>query len=205
MPGKKPKWILEIFYLSHATVFGMNKNTEIIEHVILIIRNQKVILDSDLAALYGVEVKRLNEAVKRNVNRFPADFMFQLTKEEAEGVRSRSQFATLNEDSNLRSQIATANQSMRRFLPYAFTEHGALMAANVLNSERAATMSVAIIRTFVKLRQMLSLNKDLSRRLDELEKKYDATFQFVFDEIRKLRELPEEPEVLETKITGFTK
>jgi phage regulator Rha-like protein len=160
-----------------------NKNKSLvpedrIEQIILIIRNQKVILDSDLAALYGVETKNLNKAISRNKTRFPEDFMFQLTKDEVE---------------NLRFQFGTSSYGGRRYLPYAFTEHGALMAANVLNSPQAITMSVAIIRTFIKLRQILSLNKDLAHRLDELEKKYDEQFQVVFQVIRRLTELPEEP------------
>jgi phage regulator Rha-like protein len=183
---------------------GMNKTNngkslvpeERIEQTILIIRNQKVILDSDLAALYGVETKNLNKAIRRNKDRFPEDFVFQLTGDEVESLRF--QIGT----SNLRSQFVTANPGSggRRYLPYAFTEHGALMAANVLNSERAAAMSVAIIRTFVKLRQMLSINKDLSHRLDELEQKYDEQFQIVFEVIRRLTESPEEPK---KPIIGF--
>lgn len=164
----------------------MNKNIENksivpeerIERTILIIRNQKVILDSDLAVLYGVETKVLNQAIKRNMNRFPENFMFQLSLEEAR---------------NLRSQIVTSNPGSggRRYLPYAFTEHGALMAATVLNSPSAVAMSLAIINTFVKLRQLLSLNKDLSRRLDELEEKYDGQFHVVFEAIKQLMEIPE--------------
>ncbi len=175
----------------------MNKNNgskslvpeERIEQIIFIIRNQKVILDSDLAALYGVETKDLNRAIKRNIRRFPLDLMFQLTKNEEE--RLRCQFGTLD----------VGRGRYRKYLPYAFTEHGALMAANVLNSEKAAAMSVAIVRTFVKLRQMLSVNKDLSRRLDELEKKYDKNFKEVFDTIRELMEKPEETE---RAIVGFS-
>jgi len=151
---------------------------ERIEQKILIIRNQKVILDSDLAVLYGVETGALNRAIKRSSSRFPTDFLFQLTKEELE---------------NLRCQFGISSYGGRRYLPYAFTEHGALMAANVLNSPRAAAMSVAIIRTFIKLRQLLSVNKDLSRRLDELEEKYDGLFHVVFEEIKKLMAQPEEP------------
>jgi len=164
---------------------------ERIEQIILIIRNQKVVLDSDLALLYGVSVKRLNEAVKRNKERFPLDFIFQLRKGEVENLRS--QFATANgDDSNLRSQIATSSYGGRRYLPYAFTEHGALMAATVLNSPRAVAMSLAIIRTFIKLRQILSVNKDLTKRLDELEEKYDKHFHIVFEAIKQLMEPPEE-------------
>lgn len=160
----------------------MNKNIipdERIEQIILIIRNQKVIIDSDLAALYGVKTKDLNKAVKRNSSRFPIDFMFQLTASEVK---------------NLRFQFGTSSYGGRRYLPYAFTEHGALMAASVLNSPRAVAMSVTIIRTFIKLRQLFSTNKDLSRRLDELEEKYDGQFRVVFDAIKQLMEMPEEPE-----------
>lgn len=150
-----------------------NKNKSLvpeerIEQTILIIRNQKVILDSDLAALYGVKTKVLNQAVKRNSNRFPEDFMFRLTTKENELVTNCDQFKKLKYSSSL---------------PYVFTEHGALMAANVLNSPQAITMSVVIVRTFIKLRQILSLNKDLARRLDELEGKYDEQFQNLYASI----------------------
>jgi phage regulator Rha-like protein len=150
---------------------------ERIERSILFIRGEKVMLDSDLAEIYGVETKRLNEQVQRNLQRFPRDFMFQLT---------------LSEFANLRSQIATSSaHGGRRYLPYAFTEHGALMLANVLNSERAAQTSVQVVRAFVKLRQMLASNAELARKLDAMEKKYDAQFKVVFDAIRKLMSPPE--------------
>jgi len=152
---------------------------ERIERAILSIRGEKVMLDSDLAELYGVETKALNQAVKRNANRFPEDFMFQLTADEV---------FKLN-----RSQIVTGSQKHRdpRFPPYAFTEHGALMLANVLNSERAAQTSVMVVRAFVRLRQMLSSNAELARKLDAMEKKYDAQFKVVFDAIRQLMSPPE--------------
>ena len=134
-------------------------------------------LDSDLAELYGVETKRLNEQVRRNPNRFPPDFMFQLTAEEWESLRS--QFATLKRGEH------------RKYLPYAFTEHGALMLANVLNSERAAQTSVMVVRAFVRLRQMLASNAELARKLDAMEKKYDRQFKVVFDAIRQLMSPPE--------------
>jgi type II secretory pathway component PulM len=118
---------------------------------IIRLRGQAVILDADLAVLYGVTVKRLNEQVRRNQKRFPEDFCFQLTLSEAE--RSRSQFATAS-TSPMRSQIATASKRNIRYSPYAFTEHGAIMAANVLRSERAEEMSVAVVRAFVRLRRM---------------------------------------------------
>jgi aromatic ring-opening dioxygenase LigB subunit len=131
---------------------------ERIESRILLIRGHKVMLDSDLAELYGVTTKRLNEQVKRNRQRFPADFMFQLTSDEA---------------TNLRSRIATSKQGRggRRYRPYAFTEHGAIMAASVLNSYRAIEVSIYVARAFVKLREMLRTHKELARKLAELEKR----------------------------------
>jgi len=145
-----------------------------IERAILFIRGEKVMLDSDLAELYGVETKVLNQAVKRNADRFPQDFMFRLTVDEVAGLN--------------RSQIVTGSQKHRdpHFPPFAFTEHGALMLANILNSERAAQASVQVVRAFVRLRQMLASNAELSRKLARLEKKYDAQFKVVFDAIRQL-------------------
>jgi phage regulator Rha-like protein len=152
---------------------------ERIERAILSIRGEKVMLDSDLAELYGVETKVLNQAVKRNASRFPEDFMFQLAAIEV---------VKLN-----RSQIVTGSQKHRdpRFPPYAFTEHGALMLANVLNSERAAQTSVMVVRAFVRLRQILASNAELARKLDAMEKKYDRQFKVVFDAIRQLMSPPE--------------
>ena len=153
---------------------------ERIERAILSIRGEKVMLDSDLAELNGVETKALNQAVKRNATRFPADFMFQLTQEEHDDlVRLRSQIVTLKRGEH------------RKYLPYAFTEHGALMLANVLNSERAAQTSVMVVRAFVRLRQMLASNAELARKLAALENKYDAQFKIVFDAIRQLMSPPE--------------
>lgn len=150
---------------------------ERIERAIIVVRGEKVMLDSELAEIYGVETKALNRAVKRNESRFPSDFMFQLTSEEA---------------ANLRCQSGTSSSyGGRRYLPYAFTEHGALMLANVLNSERAAQTSVMVVRAFVKLRQMLASNADLARKLAAMEKKYDAQFKVVFDAIRQLMSPPE--------------
>src|SRR3979411_3413218 len=131
-----------------------------VESRILILRGHKVILDSDLAELYGVPAKRLNEQVKRNAERFPADFMFQLSA---------------REHGFLRSQIATSKKGRggRRYPPYAFTEHGAIMAATVLNSSRAVQMSVFVVRAFVRLREMLAANKSLAAKIDELENQID--------------------------------
>ena len=144
---------------------------ETIEQKILLIRGQKVMLDRDLAKLYGVPTKSLNLAVKRNLDRFPSDFMFQLTEEEF---------------FNLRFQFEASSWGGQRYLPYAFTENGVAMLSSVLNSKRAVQANIQIMRTFTKLREIISANKDLSRRLDELEKKYDAQFRIVFDAIRQI-------------------
>jgi phage regulator Rha-like protein len=134
------------------------------EHIardILVLRGQRVIVDSDLAALYGVTTKRFNEQVRRNRERFPEDFMFQLTAQEAAALRS--QFAT----------IKTGRGQHRKYLPYAFTEHGAIMAASVLNSPRAVEMSVYVVRAFVRLREMLASNRELARQFAQLEARLD--------------------------------
>jgi len=145
---------------------------EIIEKKILLIRGEKVMLDADLAELYGVETKMLVRAVKRNIDRFPSDFMIQLNREEFE---------------NLRFQFGTSSRwGGRRYLPYAFTEQGVAMLSSVLNSERAVRVNVEIMRAFVRLRQMLASNTELARKLDALEKKYDHQFKVVFDAIRQL-------------------
>jgi hypothetical protein len=159
-------------------------SVEQIESQIFLIRGQRVMLDEDLAALYEVETKRLNEQVRRNQERFPEDFMFQLTAEEFANLKS--QFVT----SSLRSQIATSNnppgRGGRRHLPYAFTEHGAIMAASVLNSPRAVEASVQVVRAFVQLRQILASNAELSRKLVALEKNYDIKFKAIFEAIHQL-------------------
>ncbi|MBX3184293.1 MAG: ORF6N domain-containing protein [Polyangiaceae bacterium] len=144
-----------------------------VEQAIVRLRGQRVMLDEALAELYGVPVKRLNEQVKRNIERFPEDFMFQLTEEEVE---------------ILRSQIATSRSEHggRRYLPYAFTEQGVAMLSSVLRSERAVQVNIEIMRTFVRLRGMLAEHAELARQLERLEKKYDAQFRVVFDAIREL-------------------
>jgi hypothetical protein len=149
-----------------------------IEGLILLIRGHKVMLDSDLAELYGVTTKRLNEQVRRNLSRFPEDFMFQLTESETHLLRS--QFAT-----------SKGGRGGRRYLPYAFTEQGVAMLSSVLNSGRAIKVNIEIMRAFVRLRQILASNKELAKRLDDLEKKYDAQFRVVFDAIRELMKPPE--------------
>ena len=159
---------------------------ERIEQIILLIRGQKVMLDADLAALYRVSTKRLNEQVKRNRHRFPEDFMFQLTSAEARALRS--QFATSN-----------GGRGGRRTRPYAFTEHGAVMLASVLNSRVAVQASVQVVRTFVRLRRLLAGHAALARKLDALEKRYDAQFKVVFDAIRQLMT----PETRPQRSIGF--
>jgi hypothetical protein len=144
-----------------------------VEEIILTVRGERVILDHDLARLYGVTTRAVNQAVRRNLDRFPQDFVFQLSFQEVTGLRS--QLATSNPEGN-RSQCVTGSQRHRdpRYRPYAYTEHGALMAANVLRSPRAVEMSLFVVRAFVRLRRMLASNEGLTRRLDELERRYDS-------------------------------
>jgi len=140
-----------------------------VERLIVAVRGQRVILDADLARLYGVETKALNRAVKRNAERFPADFMFQVTSEELGDVRY--QYGTSNRELRNWSQIATTGgkRGGRRYRPYAFTEHGALQAANILRSTRAVQMSVFVIRAFVKMREQLMANAAIHKRLAEID------------------------------------
>ena len=149
-----------------------------------LIRGQKVMLDADLAVLYEVETKVLNQAVKRNIERFPEDFMFQLNAEEVASLRSQS------DTSSLRSQFVTSNNSAgrggRRSFPYAFTEQGVSMLSSVLRSTRAIQVNIEIMRTFVQLRQMLASNAGLSQKLIALEKNYDIKFKAVFEAIHEL-------------------
>ena len=159
---------------------------ERVTNVILVLRGQKVLLDEDLAALYGVTTKRFNEQVRRNLERFPADFMFRLTNQEVAILRS--QFATLR----------SAHGKHRKYLPYAFTEHGAIMAAMVLNSPHAVEMSVHVVRAFVQLRQLLASNEELAKRLDELDARisqkfgtYDQAIAGMFETIRQLMNPPQ--------------
>ena len=160
------------------------------QEAIIRLRGQAVILDSDLATLYGVTVKRLNEQVKRNQKRFPEDFCFQLNPTEAE--HSRSHIAS-GSTGHIRSQIATGSRRNIRYRPYAFTEHGAIMAANVLRSEQAEEMSVAVVRAFVKLRRMALSVESLARKVAALEQRYDSSFRTVFEAIRDLMEPPDPP------------
>lgn len=151
---------------------------ERITSVIWLVRGHKVMLDSDLAALYGVETKVLNQAVQRNLDRFPSDFMFTLTEEEA--ARLRSQTVTLKK----------GRGQHRKYLPYAFTEQGVAMLSTVLHSPRAIQVNIEIMRAFVRLRQMVTSNAELARKLNALERKYDGQFKIVFAAIRELNEPP---------------
>jgi hypothetical protein len=178
---------------------------ERIENAILVLRGHKVMLDTDLAALYGVSTKRFNEQVRRNHSRFPVDFMFQLTGEEWGALRS--QFATLN----------AGRGRHRKYLPYAFTEHGAIMAATILNSPRATEISVYVVRAFVRLRETLATHKALASKLETLEKqtaalafKHDALasntraqFKQVMDTLRELMAQPEPPPEPKRRPIGF--
>jgi len=147
---------------------------EIIEQKIFLIRGKKVMLDSDLAVMYEVSTKVFNQAVKRNKKRFPEDFMFQLTMDEA--LSSRSQFVTLKRGQNI------------KYLPYAFTEQGVAMLSGVLNSKKAIEVNIQIIRTFVKIREMIVSNKELRLKIEEMERKYDKRFKVIFDILRSFLE-----------------
>ena len=157
-----------------------------IESTIHTLRGHRVMLDSDLAAIYGVSVKRLNEQVKRNKDRFPQDFMFRLTNQEL---------------INLKSQFATTRSSWggRRTLPNAFTEHGAIMLANVLNSPVAVQASIQVVRAFLHLRELVATHRDLLQKINAMEKKYDTQFKAVFDAIRQMMF----PEKKSGKLIGF--
>jgi hypothetical protein len=149
---------------------------EVIMSKIYLIRGHKVMLDRDLAELYGVETRRLNEQVKRNLDRFPADFMFQLNQKEFE---------------NLKSQFATSSWGGRRKLPYAFTEHGVLMLSSVLNSDKATRVNIQIMRIYVKIRQLITLNKDILERLEAIENKFtghDEKIILIFEYLRQLEQ-----------------
>jgi hypothetical protein len=157
---------------------GLIPNERIIQKI-FVIRGQKVMFDYDLAVLYGVETKVLNQAVKRNAPRFPKDFVFQLTE---------------TETGSLRSQIVTLKRGAhRKYRPYVFTEHGVLMLSSVLKSERATQVNIQIVRTFIKLREMLLKYKDLREKIEGIEKKYDHRFKVVFDTLKQLLKEEDKP------------
>jgi ORF6N domain len=161
-------------------------NEEIIASHIYTIRNQKVMFDFDLAGIYGLETKMLKRAVKRHIERFPEDFMFELTTEEFQ---------------NLRYQFGTSSWGGSRYPPFAFTEHGAVMLASILNSETAVKASLFVVRTFVKLRQLTGSYKELAEKIVQLEGKYDTQLEYVFQAIQELSEQKNEPRTL----IGFKK
>jgi hypothetical protein len=166
----------------------------LIERCIYVIRGHKVMVDADLADLYRVPTKRLNEAVKRNLGRFPRDFMFRLCREEAQALASQLAI------SNLRSQIATSSYGGRRTSPYAFTEHGVLMLSSVLNSPRALQMNILITRSFIKMRELLASDKDLARKIERIEegqkdqariqRQHASILVSVVQDIKKLKDPP---------------
>ena len=160
-----------------------------IENKILLLRGLKVMLDRDIAELYGVKPIRLREQVKRNRKRFPEDFMFQLTTEEADILVSQN--------------AIPSKKHLGGYLPYAFTEQGVAMLSTVLNSERAIMVNIKIMRTFTKLRGILTTHKDLQRKIEDMESKYDEQFKIVFEAIRQLLEPPPVPEKPKGRI-GFT-
>lgn len=160
---------------------------ERIERHILLIRGEKVLLDEDLAKLYGVSTKVLNQSVKRNLERFPSDFMFQLTSAESRDLRSQS--------------VTSKSPGGRRYRPYAFTEQGVAMLSSVLRSKRAIEVNVQIMRTFVRLRRLLASHAELARKLDQLESKYDDQFRIVFDAIRALMD-EQEAETVQARKRG---
>lgn len=164
----------------------------VIEQKIFLIRGKRVMLDSDLAVLYGVETKTLKRAVKRNIDRFPEDFMFQLNEKEAQNLRY--QFGTL--------EVGRYS----KYLSFAFTEQGVAMLSGVLNSKKAVAVNIQIIRTFVRLREMIISNKELRVRLDKIEEKYDKRFKVIFDTLRKLLESDkkDKKEIINTRKIGFS-
>ena len=177
---------------AHASLLVPEKLATLVHYL----RREKVILDSDLAELYGVETGALNRAVKRNIERFPADFMFQLTEGELDSLLS--QIATSkNAETNLKCQIGiSSSHGGRRTLPYAFTEQGVAMLSSVLRSERAVEVNIAIMRTFVQLRRLMDSNALLAEKIEALEEKYadhDQQFQLVFEAIKQLIAAPAPP------------
>jgi ORF6N domain len=160
-----------------------------VERRIYLIRREKVMLDTDLAELYGVPARILNQAVKRNRDRFPEDFMFRLSTSEAGALRS--QIVIIDAAHGASHPVTGKRGKHSKYLPYAFTEQGVAMLSSVLRSKRAVQVNIAIMRAFVRLREMLLSNADLARELNALEKKYDAQFKVVFDAIRELMTPPE--------------
>ena len=172
---------------SKSIIVGTDIKTEIVTNMIFLVRGQKVMFDSHLASLYGVETKQLKRAVKRNFARFPEDFMFELTKDEYESLKSE-------ERDNLRCQNGASSWGGVRYLPYAFTEQGVAMLSSVLNSDRAIQVNIAIMRVFVQLRQLISSHKDLLGQLKKIERRvgqHDAEIKAIIELIRRLHTEPQ--------------
>lgn len=194
MTTKQPKATLSVETLKHDE--GRRKSipmTDIIPKpenlasMVLAIRGEKVLLDTDLAELYGVEARALNQAVARNRSRFPDDFMFQLTTEEWERVRSQTVTASGAKGGNSSQTVMTTRKHRGiAYRPYAFTEQGVAMLSSVLRSQRAVEVNIAIMRTFVQLRRLMDSNRDLARRIEAMEMRYDEQFSAVFDAIKQL-------------------
>ena len=166
---------------------------ENIVQLVFFVRGEKVMFDADLAKLYGVSTKALNQAFRRNKQRFPSDFAFQLSTGEYENLKSQIVTSSAGE-TNLRSQIVTSSlHGGRRRPPYAFTEQGVAMLSSVLRSSRAVEVNIAIMRTFVQLRRLMDTNRDLARKIEALENKYDEQFAVVFEAIKQLIAPPEPP------------
>jgi hypothetical protein len=163
---------------------AIHPRPENVAPLVRVIRGEKVLLDADLSNLYGVRTRVLNQAVKRNLDRFPADFMFQLTASEWESLKSQTVIASSSKA--MRSQTVTASRRNIGALPYAFTEQGVAMLSSVLRSSRAVEVNIAIMRTFVQLRRLMDGNRDLARRINAMEKRYDEQFAVVFDAIKRL-------------------
>jgi len=169
--------------------------TERIVSRILLLRGQKVMLDADLAELYGVRTGRFNEQVRRNKDRFPSDFMFQLTNQEVERLRSQIAISI--------GEMRLVGRGGRRYLPHAFTEHGAIMAATILSTPRATEVSVFVVRAFVRLREMVAANKEFSKKLDELERRVSHHDKAITNIVKAIRELAIPPEPKPKRRIGF--
>lgn len=170
--------------------------TENLAPLIFLARGEKVLLDTDLAALYRVPTNALNQAVKRNRSRFPSDFMFRLTAEEYDRVRERPHMSS-------QSVMTSPRRRAYRYRPYAFTEQGVAMLSSVLRSARAVEVNIAIMRTFVQLRRLMDSNRDLARKIEAMEEKYDEQFSVVFDAIKKLIAADDARKALPTRRIGF--
>ena len=171
-----------------SSIAPNSASVEIIGNMIYILRGHKVMLDYDLASLYGIETKYLKRAVRRNIERFPSDFLFELTAKEYESLRC--QFGTLKRGQHSKYQL------------YAFTEQGVAMLSSVLNTKRAIQVNIAIMRTFIKLREMIATHKGMKRKIDDMEKKYDKQFKVVFTALKELLGKPKDIEKAKSRI-GF--